>query len=386
MVNTGQLRGLQRVLAREVHVSDLMQHLTDLDPSPWRGLLGLVPDSADRERKLAKLSSGERVRGTVDLVLSDAEQEVAIEVKVGHRFSSDQQDRYERSTTGRLVLAGLAVDESLVRFAARWQFVTLADVFQAWASSSSKEARMLGQAAAAVLREWDSSIAAVFQAGKETRPLDSVKQKFLAVVIARRLADELGQRGWTTSAGVTSGGGLAIVQAWAAIRDDPNRCLIAEVRWHKDLQTGELRFGVDYSLAESHEARAEVWALAGAMDDSIRIDAFRQHLANVRPELDRLLIRGGAGRKPANDDTWRPVVERGFKSRDNAGGVEGGRSQNNPGFVGDGTQRFEAVSKLDYSIATASDLSALIEESLEYLKSRLPASMRSLTRAEARAS
>jgi hypothetical protein len=49
----------------------------------------------------------------------------------------------------------------------------------------------------------------------------------------------------------------------------------------------------------------------------------------------------------------------------------GGRLQNNPGFAGDGTQRFEAVSKLDYSRATATDLIELLEASLEFLKSRM---------------
>ncbi len=373
-MDTGsQLRGLQRVLSREVHVSDLLQHLSDLDPSPWESLLGWTPRATDRERKLATLRSERRVKGTVDLLLSDGDEEVAIEVKVGHRFSADQQERYEKSSKGRLVLAGLAADESLVVSVPRWEFLKLDDAFEAWASSSNQEAAVLGRAAAVVLREWDSSIAAVFGEGKESRPLNSIKQKFLAIVIARRIADELAQRVWHVQAGVTSGGGLALVQAWDSVGKDPDRCVIAEVRWQGDLRAGELRLGVDYSLAESRAARADAWALAKAMDESIRIDALRKHLAELHPHLDKLLLRSDAGRRPTNDDTWQQVVERGFKSKDNPQGVEGGRSQNNPGFVGDGTQRFEAVSKIDYSSATASNLIELIEVSLEYLKSRLPA-------------
>lgn len=373
MDTSSQLRGLQRVLAREVHVSDLLQHLTDLDPAPWEVFLGWVPRTADRERKLATLRSERRVKGTVDLLLSDGDEEVAIEVKVGHRFSPDQRERYESSSTGRLVLAGLAADESLVRAAPRWEFLKLDEVFEAWASSSHQEAAVLGRAAAAVLREWDSSIAAVFGAGEESRPLDSIKQKFLAIVVARRIADELAQRVRYVHAGVTSGGGLAIVQAWEPVNDDPDRCVIAELRWHGNLRAEELRLGVDYSLAESRTARTEAWVLAKAIDESIRIDALRQYLAQAHPRLDKLLLRSDAGRGPANDDVWQHVIERGFKGKDNPYGVEGGRLQNNPGFVGDGTQRFEAVSKIDYSAATASDLTELIDVSLHYLKSRLPA-------------
>lgn len=191
-------------------------------------------------------------------------------------------------------------------------------------------------------------------------------------MIARRIADELVQRVWHVQAAVTSGGGLALVQAWASIGDDPDRCVIAEVRWQGDLRAVELRLGVDYSLAESRMARADAWAFAKAMDEIIRIDSLRKHLAESHPHLDKLLLRSYAGRKLANDEIWKRVVERGFKSRDNPQGVEGGRSLNNPGFVGDGSQRFEAVSKLDYSTATATDLIELIKVSLEYLKSRLP--------------
>lgn len=69
MALSGQLRGIQRVLAREVHVSDLLQHLRDLDPQPWKSLVGFIPETAGRERLLAKLTTDRKVKGTVDLVL-----------------------------------------------------------------------------------------------------------------------------------------------------------------------------------------------------------------------------------------------------------------------------------------------------------------------------
>lgn len=370
---SSQLRGIQRVLAREVHVSDLLQHLTDLDPKPWESLVGFIPETAGRERLLAKLSTDRKVKGTVDLVLGcEGQQEVAIEVKVGHRFSADQQARYQKSTDGRLILAGLHADRTLVRSAERWEYLNLGDVFQAWVDSPSEEAVMLAKAAANVMHEWDAAIDSVFGPREEGHPLISIGQKFLAVVIARRIAAELEQRGLITRAGVTSGsGGLAIVQTWAPIQDDRDRRFIAEVRWHEGMQAGELRIGVDYYLPESREARAEVWDMAKAMDDSIRIDALHTHLVGKHPQLADLLLRVGPGRKPANDGAWGPAVDRGFRSTSNPGGVIGGRLQNNPGFVGDGTQRFEAVSKLDYSRATATDLIELLEASLEFLKSRI---------------
>ena len=108
MAVSDQLRGIQRVLAREVHVSDLLQHLSDLDSKPWESLVGFIPEAVGRERPLAKLSSDTRTKGTVDLLLTkEGQDDVAIEVKVGHGFSADQQERYERSSAGRLILAGL---------------------------------------------------------------------------------------------------------------------------------------------------------------------------------------------------------------------------------------------------------------------------------------
>lgn len=373
MAVSGQLRGIQRILAREVHVSDLLQHLTDLDPKPWESLVGFVPETAGRERLLAKLSTDRKVKGTVDLVLrSKRQQEVAIEVKVGHQFSADQQERYERSTDGRLILAGLHADRTLVRSAERWEFLPLREVFEAWVDSQSEEAATLAGAATTVMHEWDAAIDAVFAPREVGRPLISISQKFLAVVITRRIAAELERRGLVAWAGVTSGsGGLAIVQAWAPLQDDLDRCLIAEVRWHEGMQAGEIRIGIDYSLPESREARAEVWEMAKAMEGSIRIDALHAYLGGKHPQLGDLLLRIGPGRKPANDGAWGPVIDRGFKSTGNPDGVLGGRQQNNPGFVGDGTQRFEAVSKLDYSRATATDLIELIEASLGFLQSQM---------------
>lgn len=368
-----QLRGLQRVLAREVHVSDILQHLTDLDPLPWKELVGFVPIAVGRERKLAKLNMDKKAKGTVDLLLKENNsQELAIEVKVGHEFSEDQQKRYEQSTNGRLILAGLASDGLLVEYVDRWEFLKLTDIFQAWIDSQVVEASVIASAAARTFGDWDMAIDSVFRPRGVGTPLISVNHKFLAVVIARRMAHQLASSNRWAWAGVTNGhGGLAISQAWLAIDGDPSRRVTTEIRWHEGMQGGEFRLGIDYFLPESREARAEVWEMAKAMDDAIRIDSFRGHLTQSYPHLLDLLVVNTAGRKPANEERWLPVIELGFKSDENPLGMDSNRIRNNPGFSGDGTQRFEAVSRLNYSIATADDVLELMEVGLDYMLARV---------------
>jgi len=369
-----QLRGLQRVLARETNISDLLQYLSDEDPRPWLDLVGFVPTTTSREFKLARVGNRRDVKGTADIVLKDPEGgELLIELKLAHAFSQDQRERYEESTNGRLVLAGLAADATLVRTAKRWEYLKLATILQAWRSSISRDAASLAVTATAVIESWDKVISAVFEpsGSSRRRALYSVRHKFIARVVTRQIADRLTQRDWGSAATVTSGGGLAIVQAWVRIEGDRRRCLIAEVRWWEELRGGELRLGVDYWLPETKESRAEAWELANGMDASIRIDALRAHLAVVAPELAKLLTGLNSGRKDATCD-WEEVVERGFESTSNPEGVAGNRRNNNPGFVGDGTQRFEAVSSVDFTNASAADLVDLIEASLIYLRDRLP--------------
>lgn len=377
-----QLRGLQRVLAREVAVSDLLQHLTDLDPQPWETLLGFVPVDARRESKLARLSTDRKIVGSIDLLLLRPDgQEVAIELKVGHEFSADQQHRYEKSTDGQLVLAGLASDSFLAQTRPRWRFLNLSSIFRGWVDSPILEASVFASAIAEVFEGWDAAITAVFRVDSEQQPLAAIRHRFLATVVARRISDILQRRGIRTWSGVTSGsGGLAMVQASVDIHGDEQRRLMAEVRW-RSMDSGDLRLGVDYCIPESRQARAQAWALATAMDDAIRISSFRDYLAGSSPGLDALLTTSDAGRKPSNEDNWRPVIEYGFKSNTNADGLSGGRRRYPPGFLGDRTQRFQASSGIDFSTATANDLVSLLQTGLHYLQERVPTSPLDLGRA-----
>ena len=369
MYDESQLRGFQRIIAREVSLSDLLQHLSDLDPEPWRELIGTVPRTVSRERLLTR-TDGRRGKGRADLALeNDADPETLIEVKLGHKFTSDQRERYEATSDGPLILAGLSSDSHLISDD-RWRFLNLADIFAAWEHSRDSNARSIAQITADTLKEWDRTIDGVFKAGA---PLATVQQRFLAQVVASRIADELENRGWQVWAGVTSGsGGLPIASAWAPVGDDEDRAFIAEIRWGSDMQSGELRLGVDYWLEESQAARTEAWSLAVAMQETIRIDTFREYLAVTNPELNSLLLSDGAGRRMVNEDKWRPVIMHGFKSSTNPRGIKGGRRSNNPGFVGDGTQRFEAVSPIDYSRASAHNVVELLEACLLYLRDRVP--------------
>lgn len=368
---------MQRVLAREVHVSDIIQHLSDLDPEPWATLVGWVPTYVGRERPLARLRTDSGTAGDIDLVLiSESGEELLIEVKVGHIFSDDQQNRYEMSCDGRLMLAGLASDEFLIESAPRWEYLRLVDCFAAWCDSPNEEASILARSVYRVIAEWDGVLAGMFEKDNTRMTLDSVGEKFLAIVIGRQMANMLKQRGWDSYAGTSSGSsGTALVQAWAPIQGDDERNLIAEIRWNDNTRTGVLRIGVDYSaLEDSIESRTEVWSLAKAMDDDIRIDALVGHLRVDHPHLAPLVTRSGPGRQaPAKDDVWLPVIKHGLYQRvSNPGGLPGGRKSNNPGFAGDHTRRFQAVSPIDFSKASALDLLELLEASLQYLQNRLP--------------
>jgi hypothetical protein len=382
MANDSQLRGFARILTTEVHVSNLLQELTDLDERPWQGVIGVLPTSCSRERSLAKLRAKRRVKGAADLVLESAsgDEVAAIEVKVAHTFSKDQRLRYEEATDGPLFLLGMDSDRTLVDHHERWRFHALADVFDAWTASSDPIARALARRATDVLRSWDRGVDAVFHPAEGAQKLASLHEKFLATLVSRRIEHDLEVLGRLAWAGHSKGGsGLAQVQAFAPLNDDENRCLTAEVRWEDGLKSAAFRFGVDFYLDETAAARAEAWALAKSMDAAIRIDPFNDHLVSARPDLAGLVTVGRRDHRGApDDDLWLPVVERGLMTPSNPNGVpsprgrRATRSSMNPGFVGDRTQRFEASGRLDLSQVDATDVRDLIDEGLKHLCAHLP--------------
>ncbi|WP_166348988.1 hypothetical protein [Phytoactinopolyspora limicola] len=368
MSQGSELRGFERILTTEVHVSNLLQELTDRDPTPWGRVIGMVPVAADRERPFARLKGKNPVRGSIDLLLTSSEgDQVAIEVKVAHQFSEDQRQRYEASSDGNRVLLGMAADSTLVNGYPRWSFHSLADVFNAWSGSCDEHAALLARMAAQSMRRWDSLVGSVFRPATGAAKLSELQENIMAILVSRRLKHDLNEHGWLSLAGVSSGSsGLALVQGFAALNGDEARCLVAEARWVEGLQQINFRLGVDFSdLGETRETRYESWALAKNMDTAIRIDAFGVHLRQVRPDLGEFItFRGGGGRSDPNDEIWLPVVEHGLKNTT--------RRSVNPGFVGDGVLRFEASGQIQSNRVDAVDVRDLIDEALKYLCSALP--------------
>lgn len=364
--------GLERLLSRETNISDLLLVLTELDPHPWIGVstIGECPTAA-RESALARLSVEEgRVAGSADLTLAvDSLPLALVEVKLGHVFSEDQRKRYERAAPEgcALILVGLAADEHLVQGHERWEFVSLAGLLARWADSESELASGLAREAAAVVATWDSTLARLFLR-EESASLSEVTTKFLGRAVSRRVAANLSPT-WTSIAGVTSGGGLPIVQSWAHADEGGERYFIAEARWTENPRRGELRFGVDLFGEETRRLRHDAWDLTRRMGSSIRVDELRKSLLAKSPHLDGLLLESGGGLKSPRGD-WSEVVERGL-SRSGAGGtVKGTRRTYDPGYYGDGTRRFVALSKVDFTRASALDLVELMDQTLGYLVER----------------
>lgn len=201
-------------------------------------------------------------------------------------------------------------------------------------------------------------------------------QKFLARVVTRRIANDLRARGLTAGASVTSGGGLAIVQAWTPTRgESDDRSFIAEVRWWESKPGGELRFGVDFDprpgRVEDEEVRRAAHELARSMDAAIDYDGLKGHLAEEQPELVQLLRREKRCRPAAKGD-WEQVILHGFAGTRLPDGSKNNRTKTRPDFYGDGALRHEAIVDIDFGQASGLDLTDLIDATLRYLREQQP--------------
>ena len=363
-------RGMERLLSRELSVSDLVQVLTDLDPSPWRTLIGFEPTCVEREVPF-KVSRSNR-RSIADLLLEDsAGNRAVVEVKVGHSFAEDQQKLYELNVpeTTRLFLSALAIDaDAIDANSDRWTFLPLTNTFEAWTRSSNTTAATLASEVRDTLPRWDTLVSGVFAEpdSPSAQPLSALTQKFLARLVSRRIAAALGERDINARAEVASGGGRAIVQAWANVPGEPKGYFMADVRWRESRNTGELRFGIDFEVPDDRDTRRAAYALAQRLDLVLTADKLFAYLENAHPHLMGLLTRNKRDR-PAGHALWTEVVELGFKSADNPGGVDGSRTTIQPAFYGDRTLRYQAIVNVDFSTATGADVINLIEQVLAYL-------------------
>lgn len=364
-------RGLGRLLAQETNISDLIQMLSDRDCAPWAELVGFVPTDISRE---------DRSANHADLLLTSPGRSAVVEVKLGHLMDTAQQEKYEALDSGPdLFLAALRSDEVRLEVDSdRWSFLGLSDLVARWKDSDDEFARLLSTEAAAVLQSWDDVISGVFSAriSDAWRPLSSLNQKFLGRVVTRRIASDLRERGRLAGAGVTSGGGLPLVQAWTPVRDEgQDRTFIAEIRWWETKPGGELRFGVDFDprpgQTEDEEVRRAAYDLARAMDGVIDSAPLESFFAAERPELAGLLRRERPSRPRAKGD-WEQIILHGFNGAPLVDGKKNNRTRTKPDFYGDGALRFQAIVDVDFELASAIDSIELIDTTLGYLVSHQP--------------
>lgn len=373
MSRWGRGRGLSRLLARETNVADLIQFLSDRDPSPWVEVVGFSPNEVKRE--------GSKSENYADLVLISDSDSAAIEVKLGHTMSEEQQSAYEARQGRAAYLAALSFDEARLSETDKelWGFLSLSNLVGKWEHSNDELARLLASEAATVLSGWDDMISGVFKPPTSSQlvPLSALGEKFLARVVTRRIAFDLRAAGKWATAGVTSGGGLPIVQAWTPIRgENIDRAFIAEIRWSSNRLRGELRFGIDFDprpqQSENEEVRRAAYDLAHNMDSVIACNSLEDHLAEIHPDLlDFLVCKSGSGRPEVKGD-WESVIKHGFKGSSLSNGKKNNRRQTTPGFYGDGALRFEATVGVAFEHTSALDLIVLLSATLEYLSSNQP--------------
>lgn len=280
-------RGLGRLLVQETNVSDLIQFLSDRDPSPWVNFVGFIPDDVIREATFANHA---------DLLLTSESKTAVVDVKLGHLMTVQQQEKYEAlASHPDLYLAALSADEvRLESDSRRWRFLSLSDLVGDWEEVSDELARLLASEAAGALRRWrwDQMISGVFniRSAEGWTPLSALNQKFLARVVTRRVAQDLRARGRLAWASVTSGGGLPLVQGWTPVRGEGNdRTFIAETRWWEAKPGGELRFGVDFGprpgQTEDEEVRRADYEPARSMEADIDYAGLKGQVAGNRPIL-----------------------------------------------------------------------------------------------------
>ncbi|MBK0422785.1 hypothetical protein JD292_11950 [Leucobacter sp. CSA2] len=370
---SGGKKGLRRLLSSETNISDLIFFLSEQDSRPWREIIGFVPTSVEREASAAF--------NRADLKLDNGRQTALIEVKLGHFLSSKQKAAYESLTEEvSLHLAALSPDKARLGASdVRWQFHGLTELFALWGTSESNElAQALSAAIVEVLCEWEREISGVFcdRTLEAWKPMSFVTEKFMTRVIARRMAAILQEKGLYSAATVTSGGGRAILEGWEPVRGCTiDRAFIAEMRWAEGSSTGEFRFGVDFDPAEGEvedeEIRRSSIDLAISMDPIIRSRSLIAHLEESKPELSKLIFPNRRDR-PEPKGSWEEIVRHGFEGVKLPDGKKSNRNQITPAFFGDRALRHEASVHVDFSRASAEDVTDLIESTLNFLRLNQP--------------
>lgn len=366
-------RGFERLLLGETQVSDLLQFLSDLDATPWSGLVGFTPVYIERESM---------AQNRADLVLTgNSGQRAIVEMKVGHVFDATQQRRYEHLQGDmQLYLAALGMDKQRLSadMTDRWDFLDLTTVFEAWTHSEHSVAQVFANQISTIFRSWDELLRAVFhRVDHDGEPLSRIREKSLTRVVTRRIAVDLRERGLLTYAGVTDGGGLPIVRAWTPIRnEEQDRCFIAEVRWRQNHPVGEFRFGIDFNprpgFPEDEAVRRDAYELAQTMDSVLYPEALQAYLQSVDPHTADLVQLTQRPRPKARGN-WQDIIQYGFQNVPRTSSRKPTRLQIRPEFYGDGALSFQTMTDLDFTRINASDIIELLAATLTYLVKHQPA-------------
>ncbi|MCE0537716.1 hypothetical protein LWF15_19680 [Kineosporia rhizophila] len=272
--------GLARLLRREETISDLLAFLTQHDPQPLPGLLGLPPGTYEvaRERPLGSAAR-------VDLLVLDAEGQPAavLEIRAGATESGHQRARLEAwAPTSGLPLERLFfVTLARVEAPRGWTSLALGDVFAAW--ESSPEAGWLAQRIGDELKLWQT---------QADGRLGELSGWFAPDLLLQRLATELDQRlaavpateTRRTVAGSTSGGQPQLIawlrpagydgQIWASVE------LRAQGRAEAGGQPWSLRPCVDATAgpAPTDQILTEVHQSSLHLREHLSFDAVAAHL------------------------------------------------------------------------------------------------------------
>ncbi len=331
--------------------------------------MGFLPDDVVREASAAN---------NADLLLTSGSEAAVVEVKLGHLMSNSQQEKYEALGEGtELYLAALEADEARIGLdSERWAFLRLGDLFAAWTSSEDALARSLASDAARCCRTGTQSFPEHCPPAR-ARPAPplrwSTRSSWPACSPGGSQPTCASEDAWRTPASPA-----AVGFRWSRpgfIRgESDDRCFIAEIRW-REMPGGELRFGVDFDprpgQTEDEEVRRAAYELSYSMDESIHHSAVHAALVETRPDLAGALRREKASRPVARGD-WEQVILHGLKGAPLESGARNNRRRTTPAFYGDGALRFQAISDIDFSAASAVDLVDLIDLTLEHLADNEP--------------
>lgn len=353
--------GIERLLNGETNVSDLLQYLSELDPSPWEEVVKFVPVRIDREFSLFnKFGEGKSGRG--DVLLTGAAAELAaIEVKLNHNVSDEQRQKYESwagPVQAKLFLASLDPENELP--STGWIAIRIDELFMRWETSVVPLARDLAVDIARVFRRRRLEIEGLFLpiGTASAKSFAEIRNVDVMRIVTRSMRQRFRGLGIKSHAAVTLGGGNAIIQT---MREVPCTELffIAESRF--DNNRAVLRFGVEGP--NDPEGGIAVWNAAKSMGDGIGADrlvtyAEKHGLTSI---VDGFVSKGSG--RPKSKGDWEAALLRWdgvTPFSDHFRGL-------NPGFQRDGAYRLQAIGTLNLEHTNAASLVEMLRFTLDYL-------------------